>query len=91
MAVRLSELRTPPIVSGLWITRVQTDDDLAIWAATLGRGFGEGEKEAQWVASVYRRLGYGDPWRHYLAYRDDEPVATATVSSRPEWPGSTSS
>ncbi len=79
MAVRLSELRTPPIVSGLEITRVQTDDDLAIWAATLGRGFGEGEKEAQWVASVYRRLGYGDPWRHYLGFLDGEPVATTTV------------
>ena len=49
------------------------------WEATLGQGFGEGEKEARWVASVYRKLGYGDPWRHYLGLLDGTPVATTTV------------
>jgi GNAT superfamily N-acetyltransferase len=79
MAVKLSELRRPAAVPGLEITRVDTEDALETWATTLGRGFGEGPKEAQWVAEVYRRLGLADPWRHYLGSLDGEPVATTTV------------
>lgn len=79
MAVRLDELRTPDAVPGLEITRVSDDEELATWEATLGRGFGEGVKEARWVAEVYRKLGYGDPWRHYLGRLDGEPVATTTI------------
>jgi GNAT superfamily N-acetyltransferase len=79
MAVKLSELRRPAEVPGLEITRIETGNDLATWETTLGRGFGEGEKEARWVAEVYRRLGFADPWRHYLGRLDGEPVATTTV------------
>jgi len=79
MAVRLDELRTPAVVPGLEIVRVRDDDALATWDGTLGRGFGEGEREARWVAEVYRKLGYGDPWRHYLGRLDGEPVATTTI------------
>jgi GNAT superfamily N-acetyltransferase len=79
MAVRIAELRAPAAVPGLTITRVGDDDALAVWEATLGQGFGEGEREARWVASVYRELGYGDPWQHYLGWLDGTPVATATV------------
>ena len=50
-----------------------------MWEATLGRGFGEGEREARWVASVYQKLGYDDPWQHYIGWLDGEAVATATV------------
>jgi GNAT superfamily N-acetyltransferase len=50
-----------------------------VWAETLARGFGEGPREARWVAQIYRRQGYGDPWRHYLGRLDGEAVATATV------------
>lgn len=78
MAVRISDL-APFDVPGLSLTRVGDDDALAVWEATLGRGFGEGEREARWVASVYRKLGYGDPWRHYLGWLESSPVATATV------------
>jgi len=63
----------------LRIVRVQATDVLATWAATLAQGFGEGVKEAEWVANIYRHEGFDDPWRHYLAYRDDVPVATATI------------
>jgi GNAT superfamily N-acetyltransferase len=79
MAVRLSELATPRAVPGLELQRVTDDSGLASWEATLGRGFGEGEKEARWVASVYRKLGYDDPWRHYVGWLDGSPVGTATV------------
>jgi GNAT superfamily N-acetyltransferase len=79
MAVRIRELVPPADVPGLSLTRVRDDDALAVWEATLGRGFGEGEREARWVASVYRKLGYGDPWRHYIGWLDGAPVATATA------------
>lgn len=72
------DLRTP---AGLQIRRVQDEAGLAVWAGTLGQGFGEGEREANWVASVYRKTGFGDavPWRHYIAYLDDAPVGTSTI------------
>ncbi|GAA1588751.1 MULTISPECIES: GNAT family N-acetyltransferase [Kribbella] len=79
MAVRIAELEAPRDVPGLSITRVADDNALAVWEATLGQGFGEGEREARWVASTYRKLGYRDPWRHYLARLDGAPVGTATV------------
>jgi hypothetical protein len=79
MAVRLSELRAPRPVPGLEISRVESDEALSTWEVTLGRGFGEGEKEVRWVAEVYRRLRCGDPWRHYLGRLDGEPVATTTI------------
>lgn len=80
MAVELAKLaETPAAPTGLRISRVQSDDVLRVWASTLARGFGEGEKEADWVAEVYRLEGYADPWRHYLGRLHGEPVATATI------------
>ncbi|NUR95132.1 MAG: GNAT family N-acetyltransferase [Kribbellaceae bacterium] len=79
MAVRIPDLAAPRDVPGLEITRVTDDEALATWEATLAQGFGEGEREARWVASIYRKLGYGDPWRHYLGWLDGTPVGTATV------------
>jgi ribosomal protein S18 acetylase RimI-like enzyme len=78
MALRLAELREAE-AAGLRVERLTDVDELAVWAQTLGQGFGEGVKEAEWVASVYRRLGMADPWRHYLGYVDGKPVATVTV------------
>ena len=48
---------TPSPLGGLQITRVLDEKGLAVWEATLGRGFGEVVKEAGWVAEVYRREG----------------------------------
>ncbi|WP_238161279.1 GNAT family N-acetyltransferase [Kribbella antibiotica] len=79
MAVALDELVAPRVVPGLQLERVTDDAALAVWADTLARGFGEGEKEAQWAASVYRVLGYDDPWRHYVATVDGVPAGTITV------------
>jgi GNAT superfamily N-acetyltransferase len=79
MAVRIPELIAPAAVPGLEITRVEDNEALAVWEETLGQGFGEGQREAQWVASVYRKLGYGDPWRHYLGRVDAAAVGTTTV------------
>lgn len=81
MALRLADLDPPPepTAAELRVVRVGTLDQLQTWVDALGRGFGEGPKEAAWVGSVYQRLGLSDPWRHYLGYLGDEPVATATI------------
>jgi GNAT superfamily N-acetyltransferase len=79
MAVDLAELADPARTTGLRVDRVRTEQDLGIWVETLGRGFGEGVKEARWVGEVDRRLGLEDPWRHYLGRLDGEPVATTTI------------
>ncbi|ADB34395.1 GCN5-related N-acetyltransferase [Kribbella flavida DSM 17836] len=84
MAVEPAVLSDEPTGPGnLRIARVLDEQSLAVWAATLGRGFGEGPKEADWVASVYRHEGFDDPWRHYLGTLDGVPVATATVFLTP--------
>jgi GNAT superfamily N-acetyltransferase len=66
---------------GLEIVRVTDAAALTTWKDTLAQGFGEGEREAAWVAQVYARIGFGDdaPHRHFLAYLDGEPVGTSTV------------
>lgn len=70
-----------PTPAGLEIARVTDVDTLATWKNTLAQGFGEGEREATWVAEIYARIGFADdsPYRHYLAYLDGEPVGTSTV------------
>jgi GNAT superfamily N-acetyltransferase len=66
---------------GFLINRVRDTETLARWAATLAVGFGEGEREANWVAYIYRQIGLGDdvPWRHYLGWLNNQPVATASM------------
>jgi GNAT superfamily N-acetyltransferase len=65
----------------LSVVAVRDDRLLRTWTATLARGFGEGEREAAWVGSMYSAIGLGDdvPWRHYLALLDGQPVATASL------------
>lgn len=80
MAADLDALRPSPLPAGLAIGRVATPEDLAVWVETLGRGFGEGPGEANWVGEVYSKLGFENPlWRYYLGWLDGRPVATATL------------
>ena len=68
-------------LAGLGISEVCDEAELAIWIATLAEGFGEGPREAEWVGSCWRRLGFGPgtPWRHFLGRLHGSPVATATL------------
>lgn len=68
----------PPALS---IEQVKNEADLQAWARTLALGFGEGEREANWVRDVYRVIGLNDdsPFRHYLAWLNETPVGTASV------------
>lgn len=83
MAVDLGALATGrPAPDGLLVERVADEAGLAAWESVLASGFGEGEREARWVASIYRAAGYAapaSPWRHFLARIDGVPVGTATT------------
>jgi GNAT superfamily N-acetyltransferase len=70
-----------PTPAGLEIVRVTDAATLTTWKETLAQGFGEGEREAAWVAKIYRRVGFADgvAYRHFLAYLDGEPVGTSTL------------
>lgn len=70
-----------PTPGGFVVERVRDEEGIAAWVGALGSGFGEGPVEAEWVGSVYRRLGFGDEGqlRHYLGRLDGEPAATATL------------
>ncbi|PJJ73140.1 acetyltransferase (GNAT) family protein [Diaminobutyricimonas aerilata] len=60
--------------------RVHDLETLGEWVDALGRGFGEGPREAEWVGAMFARLGLDRPdWHHLLARRDGRVVGTATV------------
>lgn len=82
MAVDLLELNTHvSFPSDFSVERVRDEGELVLWTRTLGQGFGEGEIEADWVGSVYRKLGFAEDgrWHHYLGWLRGEPVATTSL------------
>jgi GNAT superfamily N-acetyltransferase len=82
MAVDLHELTEEvPAAAGLAVERVRNRSQLSVWAGTLAQGFGEGAREANWVSTIFGRIGLGDdvPWRHYLARLDGTPVGTSSL------------
>ena len=81
MAVSLSDLVEAPLSGDLEIALVRSTDDLGDYRRVLASGFGEGPKEADWVASIYARTGLGTdgPWRHFVGRVRGEPVATASL------------
>lgn len=72
------QIASPPSFA---VSRVQTEQELRRWTATLGKGFGEGEVEANWVGDMYHRAGLDEQgaWRHYLGWWQETPVATASL------------
>jgi ribosomal protein S18 acetylase RimI-like enzyme len=81
MAAVLSDLSDMSRIADLDIARVNTDDDLDEYRNVLATGFGEGPREADWVASVFARAGVADegPWRHIVGRVGREPAATASL------------
>jgi ribosomal protein S18 acetylase RimI-like enzyme len=82
MAVELSGLSLAPRSSDhLDIYPVRGDDDVDLYRDVLAAGFGEGPKEADWVRSVWRTIGFNDdsPWQHLVGVLDGQAVATASV------------
>lgn len=69
-----------PEPAGLLITRVRDRRGLDAWVRARALD-PEGEVESRWVADMYDRIGLGDdaPWRHYVGWLGESPVATATL------------
>jgi ribosomal protein S18 acetylase RimI-like enzyme len=69
------------VPEGFAVERVTDDAGLEAYRRVLASGFGEGPKEADWVAEVYRRIGLGDqtPWCHHVGRMGEEPVSTVST------------
>ena len=81
MAAALSDLVATPPQGDLAIEPVRTALDLEAYRDVLATGFGEGPKEADWVASIWAKidLGADSPWRHFVGRVRSEPVATGSL------------
>lgn len=81
MAASLSGLVGAPPSEDLEIALVGSADEVQDYRRVLASGFGEGPKEADWVASIYAKTGLGTdgPWRHFVGRVRSEPVATASL------------
>jgi len=81
MAASLSDVDAAPLGRGIDITLVETSSDLEDYRRVLASGFGEGPKEANWVASVYASMGLGADgrWRHFVGRVLNKPVATSSL------------
>lgn len=69
--------------TNLVISHVAAPDDLEAYRDVLASGFGEGPKEADWVASVFADIGFGDDWRHFVGRVDGVPAATSSLLLTP--------
>jgi GNAT superfamily N-acetyltransferase len=82
MAAYLPELNTQgALPNGFRVERVRDREMLKLWTDALAVSFGEGPREANWVADVYGKIGLGDdvPWRHYMGWIGADPVGTSSV------------
>jgi ribosomal protein S18 acetylase RimI-like enzyme len=81
MAAQISNLADVPMATELQVTPVEDSSALNEYRQILTAGFGEGPKEADWVASVFAAIGLEShsPWRHFVGRVDDDPVATAST------------
>ena len=81
MAIALHEIASVEEPPGFELERVASAGQLASYEDVLGRSFGEGPPEAEWVCAIYGKIGLDDavPWRHYVGRLDGQPVATASM------------
>ncbi len=68
MAAQLAALADMPMATELQVTPVEDSSALDAYRQVLAAGFGEGPKEADWVASVFAIIGLGphSRWRHFV-------------------------
>ena len=67
----------PP--SELAVSRVEDADGMRDYRDVLAGGFGEGPKEADWVATVFSAIGHGAGWSHFVGRVGGVAVATASL------------
>lgn len=75
------DLATLPQIEGtpVAIRQVADRQTLAQWTRIFVRGFGMPEKMVPGFLALMESLGNDLPFRNYLAYIDDKPVATSTL------------
>lgn len=69
--------------SDLVTARVADAEGMREYRDVLAAGFGEGPKEADWVAGVFSRIGFDGAWVHFVGRVDATPVATASLLLTP--------
>ncbi len=73
----------PPVTDSpttdLAISRIDDADGMRDYRDVLAAGFGEGPKEADWVATAFSEIGYDAGWTHFVGRVDRTPVATASL------------
>lgn len=82
MAADLTTIVDVPLTD-LDIARVATSDELDAYRDVLAAGFGEGAREADWVQSVFSRIGYDADWSHFIGRVASRPVAAASMLLTP--------
>jgi GNAT superfamily N-acetyltransferase len=63
----------------LRISKIVDADGMRDYRDVLASGFGEGPKEADWVAVVFTKIGFAGRWHHYVGRSGDTPVATCSL------------
>ena len=84
MAAQLAALADVPMATELQVTPVEDSSALDEYRQVLAAGFGEGPKEADWVASVLAIIGLEphNRWRHYVGTVAGDPVAIPDLLCR---------
>lgn len=82
MSADLSVIRDQPSTD-LEIADARGAEDMRGYRDVLAAGFGEGPSEADWVTTVFTKIGFTSDWRHYVGYVAGIPVATASLLLTP--------
>ena len=69
------------VAPGLRIEVVSNEEMLRQYATVSMRGFGASPEDNKIYYDTYTGIGFGDdlPWRHYIGWLDDQPVAVSSL------------
>jgi ribosomal protein S18 acetylase RimI-like enzyme len=82
MAAQLTgDLAAEP--TDMTVSVVEDATAMSEYRDVLAAGFGEGPKEADWVATVFAAIGYDGDWRHLVGTVEGTAVATASLLITP--------
>ena len=89
MAIDLASLPEAKSIEGFSVRRVVDRAGLDDWMSVFGEGFQRPAAEWPVWRDTYVAFGLGpdDPWRHFVGYLDDVPVATTSMCVSPEIAG----
>jgi ribosomal protein S18 acetylase RimI-like enzyme len=81
MALRVGELVEPPVVPGLEIRRVTSDDELAVYTGIFAPLLSPSPAFTDFFLRASRGIGFrpGVPEEHFVGYLDGQPVATVSL------------